>query len=349
MKPCVCLMAIAYAFGTAPVSAGVDAARLELNLSFSKTTYLLKEPVKLTAVLKNVSDDPVRVVEVSQLTLTDTEFLYLEIETPRGVVERRQTHNRIDRSYPKGEPLEPGDSITIILYPSLTVPIDRDATGYTGLTFSQPGSYRVVLVYMVGDNQGLRPEPTGELRSNEVRLTIRAPDDVESEILDSLWQWCHSSLWDGETGFSPCEDVDSLRSLIDAYPDHDLIPYLRYFYAMTKMWTHKFGLSKAVDELSRLMEQHPTFRPQETRLLSGVMYRRLKKQDEAFAVMSSLFAQYPNLRSSYPFMWRQLILQYDDTRAISIWQENRRRGVAEPDNIDLDAYYRDLLETHKGH
>jgi hypothetical protein len=336
-------------FGSEAVANGA----LDLSLRSVKDSYVLKEPVKFTAVLTNVSNTEARIMEVGELT-PNMEYMYFEIEYPSGRVDCRRFRFMEVEMIPNpeytGEPLPPGQSVYIILYPNVSEVIRSSSVEQSGgQTFNEAGTYKVRLVYSipkVWDNLS----PNRVVVSNSIEINFREADQIESEILDACWVggggWF--SVGEGCPGSFPEEYESNLRDVIERYPDHPMNDYTRLLLASAlisfTLEAHAQRIAEGfevLDELDRLVgkidgDRDVSFRSTERAMLRGYGLCSLGKKEESMIAYRNALQKKPQLRTNSYFMWGFLECEYDTPEPVSKWWRNRRNGVPNPDrNIDL--------------
>jgi hypothetical protein len=202
-----------------------------LELESEQYSYVVGEPVKLIATLRNGSANTIRIPECDEF-VEDMQYLYFyyRVRKPgRGTQNRMHQDlfiDGIDNPYYTGEPLAPGESREIFMNPNVTTryePRTRRQIGADETTFAAPGEYRVRIVYDIGPFWQRLWKVPGGLASNWITLKFRKPTSVEKEILDAYWTGGHNAEVFRVVHF----DEDRLRKAIAAHSDD---PFVRYAY-----------------------------------------------------------------------------------------------------------------------
>lgn len=308
---------------------------LELEISFPKTAYVLREPVKVRAVLRNASSETVQVMEVRYLG-PDMENFYLEVQPPSGGVQKRRTRyfqmTEVANTAYVGEALKPGEALLTFMYPTQSAVESTTDDSLNPWTFSTAGRYRVRLVYAVSQLYSSLRYGDGLIRSNEVELSFRAADNVENSILDALWT---DDGWPipPETSVYRVEDTGRLRSIIEKYPTYELTNYVRQRLANALSLNTE---PEAALELLRDLEViAPTFRVEEVRILMARNLGSLGRHEEAVDLLEDLMQRDPLLRTNYVFMWTYLNQRYPTAskNPATQWRANRLKGMERPEEM----------------
>ncbi|UCF06126.1 MAG: tetratricopeptide repeat protein [bacterium] len=310
-------------------------AQGELSLQLESAGYdmAIREPLKFTVTLKNISEREVRVIEVGKLDM-NMEFMHLEITTPDGETQLRKfTRFRmvsiVNPNY-EGEPLSPGESIETFIYPNVTHHIVGTPRG--GVTFPAPGTYKVRLVYSIPEHYPrLWRGQNGELYSNSIELRLREPDEIEREIMDAYWAEGGYAISKGDDNLGPEFDEYLLRAVMEKYPDHPFMKYIRFALAIELM--DKRDLD-SVQEVSTLLEdmryRYPGHRDIEVRQHLATAYHLAGETDEAVRLLDDLLEEYPLLESHYNFMVSKIFVETGSYDGVLAWREARKTGRTEP-------------------
>ena len=129
---------------------------LALDIRLTQDRHVVREPMKLAVTLSNQSDRTLPIFEVKELG-NNMEHMYFIVRRPDGVTQCRSSQHTfatqiVGPEY-AGEPLKPGDSVRIYLYPvatAVTAQIPEGEWDRNVLTFPEPGVYALQLVYSVG-------------------------------------------------------------------------------------------------------------------------------------------------------------------------------------------------------
>ena len=292
-------------------------------------------------------------MEVGELT-TNMEFMYFEIEYPSGKVDHRrfrfmETTIIINPEY-TGEPLLPGQSVYIMLYPNVSEVLSSSSAEHSEIqTFNEVGTCKVRLVYSVPKVYD-KLSPNRLVASNQIEINFRKADRTESEILDACWLdgggWF--SIGEGCPGPFAKDSESALRSVIVRYSDHPMTDYARLLLASALISYTSNGHDRRIaeglevlDELDRLLGQadsgrSASFRATERAMIRGYGLCSLGEEEEAMIVYKNALQKMPQLRTNSHFMWGVLVCEYDHPESVAKWWMNRKKGVPNPDrNIDL--------------
>ncbi len=305
-------------------------------------TYVFREPIKLVVTISNEGTTAVRIPQVSRLGPPEMEFVFFEVRLWDGSTRRaksvRENVNRVSSSEYAGAPLAAGDSVTFFCYPMLTN-VAVDSTGSASgrvtsyRTFPTPGTYRLRVVLHSGPYYKRLFGVDGAVRtwkSNELEIPIRAPDQIEAQILDSLW------LCDpvGEDGIGLRRgDLSQLERTIQDYPRHPLTPHCRFALGrllFAQSIEGRSPASKAAAVLSNLIADYPGFRREEATLFLARSYRDGGQTQEGLAVLSSLMEEQPTLWTNWPFVVTASTLTPDPQRSLEAWRVREMRDGARP-------------------
>ena len=213
------------------LTSSVASAQLEITIELDRSTYVLREPVRLLARYQNAGSEPLRIVSSGDLG-SNMVFTYYEVTTPDGVTLRRK-HQYLFLDYTStaitGELLAPGDFVDIAMYPNLTGTLPQESVRRRGFTFPRPGAYRLRLAYDVprAFSGVWRSGDGGPVLSNEVVFNVQPADSVETEILDAYWSASRSDLACGDGVMYLEIDETLTRSVLAKYPNHRLSQHLR--------------------------------------------------------------------------------------------------------------------------
>lgn len=323
----------------ATIGQSASAKTLKLEIDFSQASYAIREPIRITARLTNVSRELQHIIEVGRLT-TDMEFMYLRIVTPTGEPQYRAFRFTSSTEFfnPNyvGEPLKPGETIELFLYPNVSGfilhPEQPEPPEPGGITFPVPGEYEVQLVYFVpAVLKKLHDETGTEIYSDPVTVSFRLADAIEREILDACWEsgggWI--SMGDNTLG-GRANDV-LLKAEIDKYPDHAFTKYAMILFIRSKTTGPNPENEEALAMVDDLMKRYTDFRIEEVRQLKATNLRYLHRWEESLEVLEEAIEINPLLRTNYQFMWQKVTTQYGTHKAVRQWKANRLAGKANPD------------------
>lgn len=252
---------------------------LQLTIASDRADYAVREPVRIRLVIRNVSQETVRIAGPRTLDPDDSrmgDWLYFQIEYPDGHVENRRVSFVRCMSIPvysyRGVPFAPADSARVYLYPAVT---NRklDAEGEMETRFrpqtadpfylSPPGEYVVRVCYRVPRGY-TKLYVHGQRRawSNGIRLRIHNPDGSEGEILDAIYKCVAMPVELSRA--AKTDDFRPLETVIQKYPTHRLSLYARYClgvgYIFRGMVRHQpDDFPKAIAILNRLSQEHPGY------------------------------------------------------------------------------------------
>jgi hypothetical protein len=314
-----------------------DDAGLELYLRANKTSYVTKEPVKFEVTIKNRSDTTKRILVISDWDM-QMYYIFFEVVTPSRAKQLRIYQRFMDSRVifgegwagPPGEPLAPMDSLRTFLYPTATKCSNypRVSQGFCSRwTFGDTGTYRVRVCYFVPKSfETVWVPPNGELKSNEVVLTIRDPDEAEREILAAYW---------AEDKWEPCDEMyppwhhdrGLLAEMIKKYPTHPFVNYLRLAFARGCYDLENPAYADGISVLEELRLQHPEFRRAEVMLMMAILHFKAGDREQAMGVLAESFQGDPELVNNYNFMKWAIRIESGDKREIAIWERDRREGV----------------------
>lgn len=313
---------------------GVNAGdRFYLNLESVKGEYILREPVKFIVKFINESDRTIRIYRIDRFN-ENMEQMYLEVITPKGEIQLRKSTialvNRISSVHYGGDPIEPGESIEVFLYPNETHFIQSPRSW--GFTFPEAGTYRLRVVYTVEEfRERLWKPENNKMYSNSIDITFREPTPEEKEILDAFWDgMSYLFVWDEMpmAGFN----VDRLKEVMAKYPNNHLMKYV--YFAMGHELrcppigpSDSYDIDKAIEYFEMLKDRHPDFRFEETRQYLARFYMDAGRREEAIRLNNETLRERPNLKDHYRFM-RQKILaeEQDNMKAVTKWIRKRSRG-----------------------
>ncbi len=309
------------------------ASGLVVDVRSDKNQYVLGEPVKLTASVRNETGQTIRVPSVTLMDQFFMHFMYFEVTSPTGAL-RRLKHVAIFQElilgpHYAGAPLAPGDSIQVFLYPARTnVAVDANgmASGErisSSETFPVTGRYKLRVVYQVWpDLDVLFP---GKWRSNEVELIMRKPDSEQREILDALWQGMPA----GEGGIDwSRRDLKRLKAVIDKYPHDDLTLHVRFALARGLEWEDRYD--DAITILRALNTSHPEFRHEEMQLWLGRVYIGSGAREEGADMLFSAMGKEPALWTNPAFVEAVTVIGIRDFSVKARWEEQESRLGAKP-------------------
>lgn len=196
-------------------------AGLELSLELPRAEYALGEPIFARAVLTNVSDETLRLAP-----LVDPQFGYghVVIEDQAGeTLGLKPLALLCSRGDLQVEEMAPGESRTA------DFPIFFGSDGHL---FSEPGTYKVSLLY-----RGITEE-SGRVDSNPVWVTVRGGDerDLDAAALAMDGEAGLFMMW-GE-GDHLARGKASLETLLELYPESPLAESARF--ALGRSLSHEF-------------------------------------------------------------------------------------------------------------
>lgn len=333
-------------FVLAPMRGVCGTQDLRITLSTPQHDYVVREPIKFVVSMKNVGPETIRIVEVFYLKCdANMRHFFIEIETPWGKLERRNhllvvPTEIINKQY-NGEPLAPGDSIEVFLYPNFTVPVEPpgllSARGEGRVTFPEAGTYRVRVAYFVPEYfVNLWRGENGIAYSNWVELRFRDPTPEEKEILDVIWESNPQELSSGDDTLIPSFNELSLKRVIANYPDNPLIKYA-YFNLARQIMSLVGGArnGEAVPIFEMLIERYPDFRYEEVRQHLAKAYFYSGQPERARELMRRTLRERPNLRHHDNFMMRKLSMEEPTGIATIKWRKLRRKGIRIDDGKKL--------------
>jgi hypothetical protein len=305
---------------------GIAQDKLAVTLSTDRGQYVLREPMKFTVVMENISPDPIRIPEVQYFDDMNMAYMFLSLTGPMGEEERRYKWiyaREIGSAGYEGELLEPGEQIQFFLYPNVTFPSHGlSVYGRADQTFRQPGEYSVRVCYTVPPLYKMLYAPDSRrVYSNTVELRFRDPDESEREILDQLWSGYPQALILGEV--RPLDlrvDEEALEAVLRKHPGHGLEPYV--LFTLARSYSAITGAGgpddpeRAEEILEKLLVTHPGFRHEEVRVRLAVIYNRTGQQDKARALMDEAMQAHPLLRTNDDFMTNYMFIT-GGIRAIS--------------------------------
>lgn len=283
-----------------------------LTVKADRDEYVSMEPVRLTVTLRNESGRTIRIPDIEFLGI-NMEYMAFEIIGPDGKRARRhfsyeQRYGIVSPLY-AGEPLLPGRSVTTFLYPNATrrVPPLPDGPRLEA-TFKETGTYLLRVVYGMPDfYKELWKPPGGELSSNEIKISVRAPTTEEREIIDAIWSEGGRGGFIGPMmgdQYRIWHDEVAIRAVIEKYPNN---PMIRHAYlALAKSFCSddddKSRMEQAIPILEHMMKAQPSFRFEETRQHLGWAYAHADRSSDAFRVFQETLVVHPELTTNSRFM-----------------------------------------------
>jgi hypothetical protein len=327
-------------------SIGHTQSGLDLKIHLTQDRYVVGEPMKLVATLTNPSNEVLPIIEVRALG-TNMEYMYFVVTRPDGVIQKRTTKQAdidmfFDASKYKGEPLKPGESVRVYLYPVASgvryqsPDSDRD---HNPMTFPTPGEYTLQLVYHVPKDFEQLVAATGEeVESNTLTVRIDAPTTDEAQILAACWARGKSAFVFGDNTCKGVFDPDTLQAVIDRYPKHEMVRYAKFYLAQFLMSIDTCDYEGAIEIFQNLGEEHPGFRAEERFLLMGRSLAYLGRKEQARAAFADAIRLDPLLVTDYTFMWGRWT-SLDTTagvKALKQWRANRWAGVDHPERVNIE-------------
>ena len=321
-------------------SAASEAQTLSIRVESPQEEYVVGELLKCFVALTNTSPDTIHVVNIQDLDM-NMSFMFIEISLPTGATEIRKTQYSLDHVvwWPKGyvgEPLAPGDSVQIFLYPNWSRRLRSDKEGPRwergSRTFQTAGTYVVRFCYEVPlECERIWKGPGGRLYSKPITLKFRQPTPEESEILQPLWASgsLALSIGDGEdwSGF----DEMALDQVITKKPTHPLAKYAYFSLARSLMTpSSRVGidatrLRRGVDLCTILIRSYPEFRYEETRQHMANGLYRLGRQEEAARLLNRTLIEQPALKDNVGFMRDKIFFETGSLDEVGEWEMRRIR------------------------
>lgn len=306
---------------------------LSLWLESVKSEYVIREPLKFIAIFENNSKDEVRLMPIEWLDTNDMDYMYFEIITPSGEKQFRYLQFQgwiglINYEKFPGEPLMPGETREIFLYPNASSDYEPE-TGKEGafhnITFPVQGEYRVKVVYSIPKIFKKIWRAEGGLKSNEISLIFRNPTDIEKEILDAYWEKGGARISFGDNDVGNVFDASSLERVIAKYPDHPMTKYAIFALGLEMRSHRHLDLRKSLDVFQKLQQKHPDFRYEEVQRFRASNYLRLGEKRKAVDICYEALASRPALKDHYKFMVTKILAEHGG-EGLHRWQKARIRG-----------------------
>ncbi len=335
---------------------------LRLTITSDRADYAVREPVRVRLVIRNVSQDTVRIAGPRTLDPFEPEmsdWLYFQIEYPDGHVENRRVSFVMSNSIPiysyRGIPFAPGDSAQVYLYPAST---NRklDAAGELQVRFRPqsanalylypPGEYGVRVCYRVTKGYThLYIHGQRRACSNRIRLHVHAPDAAEREILDAIYRCVAMPV--EVSRVAKTDDFRPLETVIRKYPAHRMSLYARYCLGIANISrgivrSRPDDFQEAIKLLRRLSQEHPGYYREQVSLevaaayyFAATSFGDERQAKRARSTIRTLMEEEPGLWASERFV----------TMFLSCAALEGATYVASRRNVLNDRYYQ-LLGMH---
>lgn len=299
-----------------------------LNLRSHQDIYVLHEPLHFIGELRNDAEQLVMLNSMEGLSDENMTYLFLEIITPSGEKQERRTCFSLRRSITnieyKGEPLWPGETFGIDIFPNHTYSIREEDRMKGGWTFPVVGEYKVRLVYEVDDRmKHLWKPPGNRLYSNQMTIRIIEPTPAQEEILAAYWKDAVSlgQAWDGKLMFG--FDADELNRVLQKYPTD---PFIKYpIFALLNMESGMLhpDLVNVIPHAQYLMSHFPDFRPGQVRRVYAGALIASERQSEGLNVLKEALTIEPRLKDNLDIMMLKVGTEKGSRAAFWQWNSDR--------------------------
>jgi hypothetical protein len=323
---CVILVALSWQFSMAGTSPAW--LPLRVTLSAERTDLVQREPIKMTIVLRNVSDHPVNVVGIYDTSRhIQWGFVLLKVYSPNHGTELRgiapsvwEQEAHFVGKY-RGDILPPGGMILFNIYPNVTYRFDSsNRIPATRPLFDNPGRYTVKAAYYISSSLGdLPPGPGQMIFSNAIKFRIDKPTTDEKQILAAIWSG-YAIANDNELGDFKEQE---LRDVIAKYPDSQLIPYAKFNLA------RNIAVRAPTDALAMyrdIMQSYPGFRDEEVHVQIGYAALNNMDWDLALTTMTGLLNHHPEFQNTWDVAQRYLWAKTHGPEALGRWLTDRQSG-----------------------
>ncbi|UCF05645.1 MAG: hypothetical protein JSV33_01000 [bacterium] len=326
---CIACVAIFFILFIHAVCLGKDVV---LRLESIQDEYVIREPIKLIATFVNESKEEIRLAGSYYFDM-NMKHMFFEVTNPGGeTVHRRfqyySTIGIINDEY-RGEPLAPGESREMFLYPNATFVFNVDTSRMSGdceVTFSEPGEYRVRLVYVVPEVFHHLWKKEGGLYSDPLTIRFRHPTQEEREILDAYWYEGGFQITYGDNNPSCNFNASELVRVIEKYPDNPMIRYANFGLALALLSENtNNSLLEAASVLDMLRSDYPGFRAEEVGQHLGTSFFRMNQKEKAIETFSDILRARPALKDHHLFMVNKIVAEYGKDY-VDVWMRNRVDG-----------------------
>jgi len=319
------------------VQLGAAEGDVSLTLRSYQDVYVLHEPLQFMGELRNNSDQLVLLNSMEGLSDENMRDLFLEIITPNGEKQERRTcfsyvHYFTNAEY-KGQPLWPGETFGIDIFPNHTYPITYSRGDNGGWTFPEVGEYRVRLVYEVEDFMMYLWKPPGNrLYSNQITIRVIEPSPAQKEILAAYWKDSVSDgeAWDGKLmyGF----DAKELNRVLQKYPTEPFVKYAIFALLNLESPMNHPDLANATDHAQYLMSHFPDFRPGPVRRAYAAALIASGQEAEGLKVLDEAITIEPRLKDNFNIMMLKVGTERGGKAGFWQWKREREdRGREAPD------------------
>ncbi len=299
------------------------------------TDYVVREPVKVCAQIRNETPDTIRIFPINELG-NHMKHMFFEITRPDGAVEWRKFLVVFYVEAPglgqMGEPLPPGAHLILSLYPYMTYwcgpPSETQGKKGARFTFDKPGTYRVRVAYCVESTQRLlwRPDD-GILFSSSFELHVRQPSEDESSVFDAVWSGDRFVLLCGDFATHAKSDEGKLRAAIGKYSTSPLIRYVKLTLARTLAYQSDVSSAReGIAMLTALANQYPNFRPEEIQFHRANALNLAGDRSEAIKIYDEALDRFPELMDNYLFMTQKLWVETHDSSVSGRYLRERAIG-----------------------